>query len=49
MPAFEGPGDFLDALGRGRIVGRRAFIGCHLLSTWAKVRWRLRLGKRVAK
>ncbi|MEX1254340.1 MAG: PHP domain-containing protein [Dehalococcoidia bacterium] len=49
MPAFEGPGDFLVALGKGRIVGKRAFIGCHLLSTWAKVRWRLRLGKRVAK
>jgi predicted metal-dependent phosphoesterase TrpH len=49
MPPFEGPGDFLVALGKARIVGKRAFIGCHLLSTWAKVRWRLHLGKRVAK
>jgi predicted metal-dependent phosphoesterase TrpH len=49
MPPFEGPGDFLVALGKGRIVGKRAFVGVHLLSTWAKVRWRLHLGKRVAK
>src|SRR3972149_11188769 len=49
MPPFEGPGDFLVALGKGKIVGRRCFIGFHFLSTWAKIRWRLHLGKRVAK
>lgn len=49
MPPFEGPGDFLVALGKGKIVGRRCFIGFHLLSTWAKLRWRLHLGKRIAK
>jgi len=49
LPPFEGPGDFLVALGKGRVVGKRSFIGFHLLSTWAKVRWRLHLGKRVAK
>ncbi len=49
MPPFEGPGDFLVALGKGRVVGKRSFVGYHLLSTWAKVRWRLRLGRRVAK
>jgi predicted metal-dependent phosphoesterase TrpH len=49
MPPFEGPGDFLVALGKGRVVGKRSFVGYHLLSTWAKVRWRLRIGKRVAK
>jgi len=49
MPAFEGPGDFLVALGKGAIVGRRSFVGFHFLSTWAKIRWRLHLGKRIAK
>jgi hypothetical protein len=49
MPPFEGPADFLVALGKGRIVGRRSFVGFHALSTWAKVRWRLHLGRRVAR
>ncbi|OGO50588.1 MAG: hypothetical protein A2148_04905 [Chloroflexi bacterium RBG_16_68_14] len=49
MPPFEGPGDFLVALGKGKIVGRRCFIGFHLLSTWAKLKWRLHLGRRIAK
>ena len=49
MPPFEDPGDFLVELGKGKIVGRRCFVGFHLLSTWAKIRWRLRIGKRVAK
>jgi predicted metal-dependent phosphoesterase TrpH len=49
MPPFEGPGDFLVALGKGKIVGRRSFIGFHALSTWAKIRWRLHLGRRVAR
>ncbi len=48
MPPFEGPGEFLVALGKGRIVGRRCFVGFHLLSTWAKIRWRLRIGRRMA-
>ena len=49
MPSFEGAGDFLLALGQGRVMGGRSFVGFHFLSTWAKVRWRLRLGKRLAK
>lgn len=49
MPPFEGPGDFLVALGKGKVVGRRSFVGFHLLSTWAKIKWRLHLGRRVAK
>jgi len=49
MPPFESPGDFLVALGKGKLVGRSSFVGVHWLSTWAKIRWRLYLGKRVAK
>ncbi len=49
MPPFEGPGDFLVALGSGTVVGRRSFVGFHLLSTWAKIRWRLHLGRRIAR
>ena len=49
LPPFESPGDFLIALGKGKIVGRRCFVGFHFLSTWAKIRWRLHLGRRVAK
>jgi predicted metal-dependent phosphoesterase TrpH len=49
MPPFEGPQDFLIALGQGRVYGRSSFIGLHLLSTWAKIRWRLHLGRRIAK
>ncbi|MCH7812301.1 MAG: PHP domain-containing protein [Chloroflexi bacterium] len=49
MPPFEGPGDFLAALGKGKVVGRRSFVGFHMLSTWAKIRWRLHLGRRVAR
>ena len=49
MPPFEGPGDFLAALGKGAVVGRRTFVGFHLLSTLAKMRWRLHLGRRIAK
>jgi len=41
MPDFEGPGDFLAALGKGRIVGRRASPLVHVVSTLAKMRWRL--------
>jgi hypothetical protein len=49
LPPFEGPGDFLAALGKGTITARSSFVGFHLLSTWAKVRWRLHLGRRVAR
>jgi len=49
LPPFEGPGDFLIALGKGTVVGRRSFIGFHALSTWAKIKWRLHLGRRIAK
>ena len=49
MPPFESPGDFLIALGKGKLVGRSSFVGVHWLSTWAKIRWRLHLGYRVAK
>lgn len=49
MPEFEGPGDFLLALGQGKAMGRRSFVGLHFVSTWAKIKWRLRLGRRVAK
>ncbi len=48
MPAFESASDFLVALGKGKITARRSFVGFHLLSTWAKVRWRLHLGRRIA-
>jgi len=43
MPEFEGPDEFLEALRRGRIVGRRANPLVHLISTYAKIRWRLGL------
>jgi len=49
LPPFEGPGDFLVSLGKGTITARRSFVGFHFLSTWAKVRWRLHLGRRVAR
>ena len=49
LPPFEGPGDFLIALGKGTIVGRSSFIGLHFISTWAKIKWRLHLGRRIAK
>lgn len=49
LPAFEGPGDFLIALGKGTVVGRRSFVGLHFISTWAKITWRLHLGRRIAK
>jgi hypothetical protein len=42
MPDFEGPGDFLAALERGKIVGRPSSPFVHLLSTWAKVGNRVR-------
>ena len=44
MPDFEGPGDFLAALRAGRIHGEIANPLVHLVSTIAKVRWRLGFG-----
>ena len=41
MPDFEGPEEFLAALAKGRIVGRRASPLVHAVSTLAKVRRRL--------
>ena len=49
IPPFEGPDGFLLALKKGNIVGRRSFVGFHVLSTLAKIRWRLHLGRRIAK
>jgi len=36
MPEFNGPGDFLKSLARGRIVGRKAGLVVHFASTTAK-------------
>jgi len=41
MPDFEGPQEFLEALRQGRIVGRPASPLVHVVSTLAKLRWRL--------
>jgi hypothetical protein len=43
MPDFEGPQEFLEALRQGRIVGRPANPLVHVVSTLAKLRWRLGL------
>lgn len=44
MPDFDGPADFLDALRAGRIQGEIANPLVHLVSTLAKLRFRLGLG-----
>ncbi len=44
MPSFEGPGDFLQALRQGVIIGQPAGLVPHFVSTWAKIRFRLGLG-----
>ena len=44
IPEFEGPRDFLEALRAGRIHGEVSNPIYHLISTIAKVRWRLGLG-----
>jgi len=49
MPPFEGPRDFLVALEQGSIHGRASFFAVNFLSTLAYIKWRLHLGKRVAK
>lgn len=41
MPDFEGPREFLQALGKGRIVGRLSSPLVHLWSRWAWLRRRL--------
>jgi len=43
MPDFEGPQQFLEALRQGRVVGRPASPLVHVVSTLAKLRWRLGL------
>jgi hypothetical protein len=44
IPEFEGPADFLEALRAGRIHGEVSNPIYHLISTIAKIRWRLGLG-----
>ncbi len=41
MPNFSGPDDFLEALRAGRIYGHATNPVAHLMSTFAKLRWRL--------
>jgi predicted metal-dependent phosphoesterase TrpH len=43
MPDFDGPSEFLEALKQGSIQGRLSNPLVHLLSTYAKIRWRLGL------
>jgi hypothetical protein len=43
MPNFEDAHDFLEALRAGQIHGHAANPIVHLLSTFAKIRWRLGL------
>ncbi|HEY8491213.1 MAG TPA: PHP domain-containing protein [Dehalococcoidia bacterium] len=43
MPDFEGPEEFLAALRQGTVHGKRSNPLVHLLSTYAKLRWRLGL------
>jgi len=42
MPDFETPAEFLAAVARGTIFGKRSWIFVHLMSTWAKTKRRLR-------
>ncbi len=44
MPPFEGAADFLDALRAGRIHGEIASPLVHIISTLAKIRYRLGMG-----
>jgi predicted metal-dependent phosphoesterase TrpH len=44
IPEFEGPGDFLEALRAGCIHGEISNPIYHLISTIAKLRWRLGFG-----
>ena len=48
LPEFDSPASFLQSIGKGKLVGRRSFISVHFISTWAKIKWRLHLGRRVA-
>jgi hypothetical protein len=41
MPEFQGPREFLEALRRGRVVGRTSTPLVHLFSRWAAIRRRL--------
>jgi predicted metal-dependent phosphoesterase TrpH len=38
MPDFDGPGDFLISLARGKIFGQKSNYLPHFASTWAKIR-----------
>ena len=42
MPEFNGSDEFLQALARGKIYGRRSSLAVRLFSTWAKLKNRLR-------
>jgi predicted metal-dependent phosphoesterase TrpH len=44
MPDFDGPTDFLDKLRAGEIHGQVSFPAVHILSTLAKLRYRLGFG-----
>jgi hypothetical protein len=48
LPDFDDPASFLRSIGKGKIVGKRAFFGVHFISTWAKIKWRFHLGRRIA-
>ena len=38
MPEFSGPGDFLDCLSQGKVLGHRSSPFVHFPSTWSKMR-----------
>jgi hypothetical protein len=38
MPEFDGPYDFLNSLGQGKIFGQKSSYLAHFASTWAKIR-----------
>jgi predicted metal-dependent phosphoesterase TrpH len=42
MPDFDTPEEFLGAVARGQIYGKRSGIFVHLFSTWARTKTRLR-------
>jgi predicted metal-dependent phosphoesterase TrpH len=49
MDDFETPQEFLEALARGAVHFRRSLPMVHWISTYAKIRWRLGLGPRLAR
>ncbi|MCI0776843.1 MAG: PHP domain-containing protein [Chloroflexi bacterium] len=48
LPDFDGPESFLQSIAKGKLVGKRSFVSVHFISAWAKIKWRLHLGRRVA-